>query len=56
MIYVAGGYDGRKQIKSVERFDVAKNKWELMNFTLPMNIESTCGFFTSETEFLLLGG
>lgn len=27
-IYVAGGYDGSNQLKSVERYDTESNKWE----------------------------
>lgn len=53
---IAGGFNGKKQMDTIEVFNEENRKWEKMGLMLVEPIESMTGFKLSDQELLVIGG
>lgn len=53
---IAGGFDGKKQMNTIELFNEQDKKWEKMGLMLVEPVESMCGFQLEQNELIILGG
>ena len=55
-VYVFGGYYGKGRIREIERYNLAKNKWELVQMSLKIPIEGAELIMLNQDEILIFGG
>jgi len=55
-IYTFGGYDGSHRLNIIEKYDVMKDKWQVMKMKLPNPLSNCACFHTEDNNIILLGG
>lgn len=55
-IYAIGGFNGKQRLKTIEEYNVVKNEWRLLEFSLPFGLTNSSAVSVNESKILVFGG